>query len=68
MISVRGFLARELAEVFLDVLDFECAGFERVLFDQILHQCGIQTSIMVHPRLGRSQRSASSTPTPFRAA
>ena len=37
----RGLLARELAEVFLDVLDFERAGFERVLLDQIFHQDSI---------------------------
>src|SRR4029453_12798913 len=37
----RGFLAGELAEVFLDVLDFERARFERVLLDQIFHQDSI---------------------------
>ena len=33
---LRGLLARELAEVLFDVLDFERAGIERVLFDQVL--------------------------------
>ena len=32
---LRGLLARELAEVLLDVLDLERAGFERVLLDQV---------------------------------
>ncbi len=45
----RRFLAGELAEIFLDVLDFECAGLERVLLDQIFHQCSMPNAQCVRP-------------------
>jgi hypothetical protein len=35
---LRCLLARELAEVFLDVLNFERARIKRILFDQVLQR------------------------------
>ena len=38
----RGLLARELAEVFLDVLDFERAALEGVLLDQVFQSISVE--------------------------
>ena len=50
---LRGLLARELAEVFLDVLDLERAGVERVLLDQVLQtvSTGYPLDSIIAPRI-----------------
>ena len=44
---VRGLLARELAEVLLDVLDFERTGVERVLLDQVFQRDSVAYRILL---------------------
>ena len=55
MISLRGLLARKFAEVLFDVLDFERAGVERVLLDQVL-----QSASILPPSRGRHRDPATS--------
>src|SRR3954452_22730221 len=43
----RGLLARELAEIFFDVLDFERTRVERVLLDQIFQRVSVAYRILL---------------------
>src|SRR6476620_4209323 len=43
----RGLLARELAEIFFDVLDFERTRVERVLLDQVFQRVSVAYRILL---------------------